>query len=78
MLPVCSQLSAFTTPFYFYTRGLCAMASQENSLTGELAAKFHDCAQGILTSDAEHSVLDLIYRLDNVANAAELTSLLRA
>ena len=44
----------------------------------ELAAKFHDCAQGVLTSDAEHSVLDLIYRLDNVANVAELTSLLRA
>ena len=44
----------------------------------ELAAKFHDCAQGILTSDVERSVLDLIYRLDSVADVAELTSLLRA
>ena len=51
----------------------------DRPMTGqELAAKFHDCAQGILTSDAERTVLDLIYRLDNVADVAELTSLLRA
>ena len=43
----------------------------------ELADKFHDCAQGLLSSGAEKKVLELIYGLDDLPQVSALTSLLR-
>ena len=42
-----------------------------------LADKFHDCAQGLLSRDAEAKVLDLIYRLEGLSEVTTLTSLLK-
>ena len=43
----------------------------------ELADKFHDCAQNILSPSAEKEVLELTYGLDALSNIQSLTSLLR-
>ena len=42
-----------------------------------LADKFHDCAQELLSPDAEAEVLDLIYRLEGLSEVTTLTSLLK-
>jgi len=43
----------------------------------ELADKFHDCAQGLLSAGAEKKVLELIYGLDDLPQVSALTSMLR-
>ena len=42
----------------------------------ELAKKFHDCAQGVLSQKKEEEALALVYRLEEVADVKELTRLL--
>jgi 2-methylcitrate dehydratase PrpD len=43
----------------------------------ELADKFHDCAQGTLSSSAENEVLELIYDLNGLTDITTLMALLR-
>ena len=43
----------------------------------ELADKFHDCAQGVLSEAVQERVLQQIYRLETLEGVDQLTSLLR-
>ena len=43
----------------------------------ELAEKFHDCAQRIMTEAQEKEVLDMVYEIDKVDDVKQLTRLLR-
>jgi hypothetical protein len=43
----------------------------------ELAAKFHDCAQALLSTRAEQQAVEMIYNLEALADVKKLTALLR-
>ena len=43
----------------------------------ELADKFHDCSRELLSLEAEHQAVELIYRLDAIEDVKSLTSLLK-
>ena len=43
----------------------------------ELADKFHDCAQGLISPDAERRAQELIYGLEGLENVKDLMALLK-
>ncbi len=43
----------------------------------ELAEKFHECAQGVMSEDGERAVLGHVYGLEDVGDVRQLTRLLR-
>ena len=45
--------------------------------SSELADKFHDCAEGIISDDNQARALSMVYQLEEVPDVGQLTALLR-